>query len=231
MYYGIDPYYFLLVIPAMIIAMIAQFRVTSTFNKFNKQSTARGMTGAQAARMILDANGLQHIRIEHVQGKLADHYDHANAVIRLSDSTYASSSVSAVGVAAHEAGHAVQYGENYGPIRLRMAMVPVTNIGATLSTPLILLGFIMGFGMLVTIGIALFSLAVLFQLVTLPVEYNASRRAMKIMQQSGILYDEELDGARKVLSSAALTYVASMMVSVASLLRLLLLFSGGRNRN
>lgn len=229
-YYGIDIWYLVLVLPAFLVALIAQARVKSTFNKFNQYRTSAGITGAEAARRVLDANGLQHVRIEHVQGELTDHYDPTTDVIRLSDSTYMSPSIAAAGVAAHEAGHACQYAQEYAPIRLRTSMVKICNIGANLSWPAILLGYLLSFRPLVFIGIVLFSLSVLFQLVTLPVEFDASKRAIAALQQGGIMTEPELDGTKKVLKAAAMTYVAALAVSVANLLRLVLIF-GRRNRD
>lgn len=229
-YYGIDIWYLVLVLPAFLVALIAQVRVKSTFNKFNQYRTSAGITGAEAARRVLDANGLQHVRIEHVQGELTDHYDPTTDVIRLSDSTYMSPSIAAAGVAAHEAGHACQYAQEYAPIRLRTSMVKICNIGANLSWPAILLGYLLSFRPLVFIGIVLFSLSVLFQLVTLPVEFDASKRAIAALQQGGIMTEPELDGTKKVLKAAAMTYVAALAVSVANLLRLVLIF-GRRNRD
>lgn len=229
-YYGVDIWYLVLVLPAFLVALIAQARVKSTFNKFNRYRTAAGITGSEAARRVLDANGLQHVRIEHVQGELTDHYDPTTDVIRLSDSTYMSPSIAAAGVAAHEAGHACQYAQEYAPIRLRTSMVKICNIGANLSWPAILLGYILSFRPLVFIGIVLFSLSVLFQLVTLPVEFDASRRAVAALEQGGLLTGQELEGTRKVLKAAAMTYVAALAVSVANLLRLILIF-GRRKRD
>ncbi len=229
MSYGIDPYYFLLVLPAAIFAMIVQFRMTSTFKRYNQVATSSHLTGAQAARMILDANGLQEVAVEQVAGNLTDHYDPGANVIRLSDATYGSASIGAVGVAAHESGHAIQYATNYAPIKLRAAIIPVCSIGSKLSIPIIILGVLLSFGGLVTIGILLFALMVVFQLVTLPVEFNASGRAMKILESSNMMTSEELTGARKVLSAAAMTYVAALISSIASLLRLILLY--GRRRS
>ncbi len=227
---GIDIWYLVLVLPAFAVALFAQARVKSTFNKFNRFRTMSGLTGAQAARRVLDANGLQHVRIEHVAGELTDHYDPQTNVIRLSDSTYGSASIASIGVAAHEAGHACQYAEEYGPIRFRMALVPVCNIGANLSWPAILLGYLFSMRPLVFIGIALFSLSVLFQLVTLPVEYNASSRALAAIDSSGLMSADELSGAKKVLSAAAMTYVAALAVSIANLLRLVLIFGRRSDR-
>ena len=229
-YYGVDIWYLVLVLPAFLVALIAQARVKSTFNKFNQYRTSASLTGAQAARRVLDANGLQHVRIEHVQGELTDHYDPATDVSRLSDSTSMSPSIAAAGVAAHEAGHACQYAQDYAPIRLRASMVKICNIGANLSWPAILLGYLLSFRPLVFIGIVLFSLSVVFQLVTLPVEFDASKRAVAALEQGGLMTGPELDGAKKVLRAAAMTYVAALAVSVASLLRLLLIF-GRRNRD
>ena len=230
MYYGIDIYYLILVIPAMLFSMWAQARVNSTFNKYSKQRTYSGMTGYEAARRILAANGLHNVQVEHVSGNLTDHYDPKTNVIRLSDSVFSSASVAAVGVAAHEAGHAVQYAQNYAPIKLRSAIIPVTQIGSQLSIPLVLIGFLMGMDPLVNIGLLLFATVAFFQLVTLPVEFNASRRAVTALEMSGSIGDEELKGVRKVLSAAAMTYVAALAVAVANLLRLVLRF-GNRNRD
>lgn len=227
--YGIDVYYLVLVLPALLVAMWAQYKVKSTFRAYSEQRVESGLTGVQAARRILDANGLENIRLERVGGQLTDHYDPRSGVIRLSADVYDRNTTAAVGVAAHEAGHAVQYAVGYGPIKIRNAIVPVTNIGSALSMPLIVLGFILSFGPLVTIGIALFSLVTVFQLVTLPVEFNASRRAKLILADSGMITPEEEAGVHKVLSAAAFTYVAALLVSVMNLLRLVLLF--GRRRN
>ena len=230
MYYGIDIYYLIFVIPAMLFSMWAQSKVTSTFNRYSKQRTYSGMTGFEAARRILAANGLYNVQVEHVSGNLTDHYDPKANVIRLSDSVFNSNSVAAVGVAAHEAGHAVQYAQDYAPIKLRAAIIPVTQIGSQLSMPLVLIGFIMGLDPLVNLGLLLFATVAFFQLVTLPVEFNASRRAVSALEMSGSISDEELYGVKKVLSAAAMTYVAALAVAVANLLRLVLRF-GNRNRD
>ncbi len=219
-----DIYYLILVIPAFILSLIAQWSVKATFRRYSKVSTERGTTGYNTARAILDKNGLQSISIEHISGELTDHYDPRAGVIRLSDSTYSSSSVAASGVAAHEAGHAVQYSVGYKPIKLRAAIIPITNIGATLSWPAILLGLALGIEALIVVGILLFSFSVIFQLITLPVEFNASRRAVEVLDETDILSDDELRGAKKVLRAAAMTYVAALAVSLANLLRLVLLF-------
>ena len=228
--------YEVLVLPCVIFAMWASSSVNSTFNKYSKQYSSRGITGAQAAERVLRANGVTGVRIERVAGNLTDHYDPKTNVIRLSDNVYASTSTAAIGVACHEAGHAVQYAQNYGPIKLRAAIIPVTNIGSKLAMPLILIGLLLSFlGMVsfvfVYLGIACFGLSLVFQLVTLPVEYNASRRAMQTIESSEILTAEEQKGAKKTLSAAALTYVAATAVSLAQLLRLLLIFGGNRRRN
>ncbi len=229
-FYYYDYYYLILVVPALLISLWAQFKVSSTFNRYNNVFSRRGYTAAQIARTILDANGLQNVRIERVAGKLTDHYDPRANVIRLSDSVYDSTSVAAIGVAAHESGHAVQYAVGYSPIKLRNAVIPLTNIGSTLSMPLLLLGLIFSFRPLVIGGILLFALVALFQLITLPVEFNASNRALQILQTGNYLSDEELVGARKTLSAAAMTYVAALLVSLMQLLRLILLY-GRRNKD
>ena len=230
MYYGIDIYYIILVLPALVFSMWAQAKVNSTFNRYTKERTYSGMTGYEAARRILAANGLYHVNVERVSGNLTDHYDPKANVIRLSDSVFSSNSVAAVGVAAHEAGHAVQYAQHYAPIKLRTAIIPITNIGSTISIPLVLIGFFMGAQPLVNLGLLLFATVAVFQLVTLPVEFNASRRAVNALEMGGTMADEELKGVKKVLSAAAMTYVAALAVSVANLLRLVLRF-GGRNRD
>ena len=219
----IDIYYIILVLPAAILAMWAQAKVKSTFNKYSKVPVQNGMTGALAARAILDANGLQNVRIERIQGNLTDHYDPRTNIIRLSANVHDRSTVSAVGVAAHEAGHAVQYAVNYAPIKLRASIIPLTNLGSSLSMPLVLLGFIFGSELLMFSGIVLFSLVALFQLITLPVEYNASSRAKEILSASGYVTENEAKGVKKVLSAAALIYVAALLVSVMNIIRLVLL--------
>lgn len=229
-FYGIDIYYIILVLPAIAFSMWAQAKVNGTFNRYSRERTYSGMTGYEAARRILAANGLYHVNVERVSGNLTDHYDPKTNVIRLSDSVFGSNSVAAVGVAAHEAGHAVQYAQNYAPIKLRAAIIPVTNIGSTLSMPLVLVGFFMGLQPLVNFGILLFATVAVFQLVTLPVEFNASRRAVKALEMGGTMAEEEIRGVKKVLSAAAMTYVAALAVSIANLLRLILRF-GGRRRD
>ena len=226
-----DTTYLVLVMPAVLLAMLASSKVNSTFEKFSRQYSRRGITGAQAARTVLDRNGLRNVRIEHVSGKLTDHYDPRTNVIRLSDSVYSSTSTAAIGVACHEAGHAVQYAVNYAPIKLRAAIIPITNIGSQLAMPLILLGIFLNFVDLAYLGIACFGLSTVFQLLTLPTEFNASRRALAAIEESYILYDDEMVGAKKTLSAAAMTYVAALAVSLAQLLRLLILVGGNRRRN
>ena len=224
-----DMYYLVLVLPMVILSMWASARVNSSFNKYSKVSTMRNFTGAEAARQILDNNGLHDVKIEAVSGNLTDHYDPKANVIRLSDSVRNSTSVAAVGVAAHEAGHAVQHAEGYAPIKLRNSLVPVANLGSKLSIPLIILGLVlMGaesvfVSTMVYAGILLFSMAVLFQVVTLPVEFDASNRAIKVLGEGGYLYDEEVKSVKKVLSAAAMTYVAAAATSIAQLLRLILI--------
>ncbi len=228
--FWIDQWYLILVVPAMLLGFWAQHKVNSTYRQYSALHNARGLTGAQTARMILDDNGLHHIAVVRVAGELTDHYDPKEQVVRLSDSTYASTSVAALGVAAHETGHAVQHATGYGPLQLRTAIVPVTRIGSQISPLLIILGVILGMQPLVKFGIILFSLVALFQLITLPVEYNASRRALATLN-SGILTAEETSGAARVLDAAALTYVAALITSIAQLLRLILLYGGNRRRD
>ena len=228
-FYYFDRYYWILIVPAMIFAMWAQLRVSSTFNRYSKVGSARGLSAAQVCRQILDENGLFAVRVERVSGNLTDHYDPRSNVIRLSDSVYNSTSVAAIGVAAHEAGHAVQYSVGYVPIKIRNSIIPVSKLGSTLSMPILLMGLLFNSGVLVEIGILLFSTMALFQLVTLPVEFNASGRALRTLGDYHILDDEETRMAGKVLKAAALTYVAALLSSAAQLLRLILLY--GRRRN
>ena len=218
-----DSYYLVLVLPAILIAMAAQIMVKTTFRRYASVFSRRGQTAAQVARQILDDNGLQAVRLERVSGDLTDHYDPKANVIRLSDSVYNSASVASIGVAAHEAGHAVQHAVGYVPIKLRNAVLPVANIGSAAAMPIIVIGLLLSFEPLVSIGILLFSALVLFQLITLPVEFNASRRALATLRDSHILDGKELSGARRVLSAAAMTYVAAVLVSAMQLLRLVLL--------
>ena len=233
-YYGFDLTYLVLVLPCVILAMIASARVNSTFKRYAKEHSFRRITGAQAAQRVLSANGVSGVRIERVSGNLTDHFDPKTNVIRLSDNVHDSTSVAAIGVACHEAGHAVQYAHHYAPIKLRAAIIPITNIGSRLAMPLILLGLLLSFGETVSYGfvyagIACFGLSLVFQLVTLPVEFNASRRAMDAIESAELLTEEEQRGARKTLTAAAMTYVAATAVALAQLLRLLVIF--GRRRD
>ena len=220
----------LIVLPAFVISIWAQYKVSSTYKKYSTVLTRRNMTGYASARAILDANGLHYVKIERVRGHLTDHYDPRANVIRLSDSVYDSTSTAAVGVAAHEAGHAVQYAQDYSPIKFRMAIIPATRFGSMLSIPLFFIGLILASDMLLLLGIALYSLVALFQLATLPVEFNASSRALKALSGSGMLNKEELSGAKQVLSAAAMTYVAALLTSLLTLLRLIVLAGGRSNR-
>ncbi|ODU56478.1 MAG: peptidase [Clostridium sp. SCN 57-10] len=230
-YYGIDMYYIILVLPAIVFALWAQAKVSGTFRKYSQVRPRNGMTGAQAAEAVLRANGVAGVRVEHIGGNLTDHFDPREGVIRLSDAVYNASTVAAIGVAAHEAGHAAQYANSYAPIKVRNAIIPVSRVGSTLSWPLLLIGLVLNSQPLVTIGILFFLAAVIFQLVTLPVEFNASTRAIAALADGGYLTEDELPGARKTLSAAAMTYVAALAVSLAQLLRLVLLFGGGRRRD
>ena len=227
----IDWTYIVLVLPAMLFAMWASSRVNSTFKKYKNTRNSRGLTGAQAARWVLDRNGLSNVPIEHISGSLTDHYDPSANVVRLSDDVYGSTSTVAIGVACHEAGHAAQHAEGYMPIKIRNAIIPVCNIGSTIGLPLAILGYILSFEPLITFGLLLYALIAVFQLVTLPVEFNASRRALKVIEETGVLDDDERAGARKVLSAAAMTYVASLLVALANLLRFVIRFSGRNRRN
>lgn len=227
-----DPTYFLVLI-GVVLSLVASGRVKSTFSKYSQVRNSRGITGAQAAEQVLHTAGIYDVRIEHVGGNLTDHYDPRTKVLRLSDSVYGQTSVAAVGVAAHECGHAIQHAKGYGPLKLRSTLVPVANFGSKLAWPLIIFGlFISGESsrLLINAGIIAFLGAVVFQLVTLPVEFNASNRAIRMIADSGMMYGEEIKGAKKVLSAAALTYVASAATAILQLLRILIL-TGGRRRN
>ncbi len=235
-YYSFDWTYLVFVLPCILLSLWASANVSSTFKRYSRQMSIRRITGAEAAQRVLSANGVRGVRIDRVSGNLTDHYDPKTNVIRLSDSVYSSTSTAAIGVACHEAGHAVQYAESYAPIKLRAAIIPVTNFGSKLAMPLILLGILFSSmgefsTTLVYLGIAAFGLSLVFQLVTLPVEFNASRRAMAAIEESGILTEEEQRGAKKTLSAAALTYVAATATALAQLLRLILLFGGRSRRN
>ena len=227
----------IIMIPALIFSLWAQFKVNSTFKKYAKVRNRRGLTGADVARRVLDANGLHHVNIEHVRGHLTDHYDPRANVIRLSDSVYASTGIAALGVAAHEAGHAVQHAVGYAPIKLRTAIIPLTRFGSFMAMPLFIIGMLFAGAsymgndigsVFMMAGILFFSFSTLFQLVTLPTEFNASSRAMKALDNGGILASDELHAARATLSAAAMTYVAALATSLASLLRLILIFNRRR---
>ena len=222
-YYGIDMYYIVLVLPCVLFAFWAQNKVNSTFNRYSRVQNLRGLTGAQAAEAVLRYNGVSGVRIEYVSGKLTDHFDPRSNVIRLSSAVYSSTSVASIGVAAHDA-------IGYAPIKLRAAIIPLTQFGSMAAMPLLILGLILNTSTLVTIGIAAFGLSTLFQLLTLPVELDASRRALQTIQQNGLLTADEYPMAKKTLTAAALTYVAALATSLAQLLRLVLIF-GGRDRN
>ena len=213
----------LIVLPAFIFSIWAQISVNSTFEKYSKKQTRRGITGADAARRVLNENGLYDVRIENIRGNLNDHYDPRENVIRLSNAVYDSPSAAAVGVAAHEAGHAVQYAKKYAPIKLRTAIIPITRFGSAAAMPLFIIGMFAALPALMYVGIAFYSVALLFQLITLPVEFNASNRAMEALDSSGILSDDELKASRKVLTAAAMTYVAALATSLLSILRLLVI--------
>lgn len=226
--YYFDPTYIMVLIGA-IICMVASYRVNSTYKKYAKVQSMSGLTGAQAAAKILSYSGITDVSVEHVRGELTDHFDPKNKVVRLSDSTYNSTSVAAISVAAHECGHVLQHEEGYLPIRIRSALVPAANIGSRLGIPIILIGVLLSWNsLLIQIGIWVFALAVLFQLVTLPVEFNASGRALEKVQQFGLLNEMEIGSGRKVLRAAALTYVAAAASSILQLLRLILLFGNRR---
>lgn len=226
----IDYWYLILVVPALLISVWAQFKVKSTYAKYSGKLVSNGMTGAEVTHYIQQVNGI-HTDIQAVAGELSDHFDPRTNVVRLSEGVYGRSTVAAVGIAAHETGHALQHAEGYGPVKLRTAMVPVTNFASGLSPILILLGIVMSMDALAYAGIALFSMATLFQLVTLPVEFNASARAVAALESSGQFTEDELKGVKKVLTAAALTYVAALLVSLMTLLRLILIVGGnGRRR-
>lgn len=235
-YYGFDWTYLILVLPCLILSLWASSSVKRTFNRYSTQFSTRRITGAEAAMRVLRSNGVQNVRIERVAGELTDHFDPKTNVIRLSDSVYDSTSTAAIGVACHEAGHAVQYATHYAPIKLRAAIIPITNFGSKLAMPLILLGIVLSFAgnlsyTFIYLGIACFGLSLVFQLITLPVEFNASHRAIQAIHNSGLLTSQELVGAKKTLKAAAMTYVAATAVALSQLLRLIVLFGGRRRRN
>lgn len=222
-----DYYYLILVVPALLISIFAQFKVKSTFSKYAKKMSEKNITGTQAAAYLLKVNGITDVKLGRIKGDLTDHYDPTDKTLRLSDSTYNSTSIAAIGVAAHETGHAIQHAKKYFPLVFRRVLVPIANIGSSAGPWLAILGIVMSFPLLTDIGILLFAGAVLFYLVTLPVEFNASNRALKILKQNNVLSTDELKGVRKVLSAAAMTYVASALVAMANFLRLVLI---SRNR-
>ena len=228
-YFYFDYYYLILVVPALLLAIWAQVQVKTTYRKYSRVPNSRGMTGAYAAQAVLNFYGITDVRIERVSGNLTEHYDPRSKVIRLSDGVYNSSTVAAIGIACHEAGHAAQHAENYAPIKIRNAIIPVCNIGSTIGIPLALIGWIFSFSILIYVGLGLYAAVFIFQVATLPVEFNASRRAIKVIDETQLLRDDEIGGAKKVLAAAAMTYVASMIVSLANLLRLLLRFSNRRD--
>lgn len=230
-----DYLYLILVLPAVIFSLWASAKVNLTFKKYSRVPSMRGISGAEAARHVLDANGLQHIRIEKIPGNLTDHYDPRADVIRLSESVYDNTSVAAIGVACHEAGHAVQHAKNYVPVKIRAAIIPVTNIGSRLALPLILIGIIFSalspqIIALAYAGVACYGLCTVFQLVTLPTEFDASKRALRCIESYGILGTDEISGARRVLTAAAMTYVAALAVSLMQLLRLFLIVAGNSRK-
>lgn len=228
-YFYFDYYYIILVVPVIIASLIIQSKLKATYAKYSGVNNVKNLTGAQAAQMVLNYYGIYNVQIESTPGMLSDHYDPTKNVIRLSDGVYNSTSVAAIGVACHEAGHAAQHAQGYTPIKIRNTILPVCNIGSTLSMPLLLIGLVLSFEPLIWIGIGFFSFVSVFQLVTLPVEFNASKRALSVIESNGLLTFEEKRGAAKVLKMAAMTYVAALATSVAQLLRLILRY-GGRRR-
>ena len=225
----LDRYYLILVVPFIIISMIAQYKVKSTYKKYAAVGNFRGLTGAQAAMQVLSYYGITDVTIRQISGTLTDNFNPTSKVISLSSDIYNGTSVAAVGIACHEAGHAAQHAENYTPIKVRNSIIPICNIGSTIGLPLAVLGYFLGFGLLIYAGLILYAAVFIFQLVTLPVEFNASSRALKVIKETNMLYEDEVDGARSVLSAAAMTYVAAMLVSLANLLRFVLRFSNRRN--
>lgn len=224
-----DYYYLILVVPALIISLIAQINVKNTYAKMSRVANRKHLTGAQAAFAVLESYGIHNVRVELGHGKLSDHYDPRSNVIRLSPEVYSGTSIASVGIACHEAGHAAQHAQNYMPIKVRNAILPVANIGSTVGFYLAIFGYFLGYGMLIDIGIILFASVTVFQLVTLPIEFNASRRAIATIQERNLLYEDEVPAAKKVLTAAALTYVAALLTSIASLLRLILRTRNRRN--
>ncbi|MBQ8028719.1 MAG: zinc metallopeptidase [Clostridia bacterium] len=227
-YFYLDKYYLILVVPAIILSLVAQMLVKKTYSKWSRVRNSRNITGAMAAQRVLSYYGINNVQIGQSSGKLSDHYDPRSNIIRLSPEVYSGSSIAAVGIACHEAGHAAQHAENYLPIKIRNKILPIANLGSSFGVMLAVIGYFLGFGILVDIGIVLFASVVAFQLITLPVEFNASRRAVNVISETQLLLSEEQSGAKKVLTAAAMTYVASLLVSVASLLRLILRFNNRR---
>ena len=219
----IDEYYIILVIPAILFSLLCQFMLSSTYKKYSQIGSRRRMTGMMVAQSILKSNGIYDVSVEHVGGKLTDHFDPQAKKIRLSDEVYNGTSIAALGIAAHETGHSIQHNNGYFPIKIRSAILPITNIGSIISMPIIILGLILSFPLLIDIGLILFSFVFIFQLITLPVEFNASSRAMRALNEYNILDKDELNGTKKVLNAAAMTYVAGLAVTLAQLLRLLIL--------
>ncbi len=231
-WYYMESYWLYLVIvgPALLFAIGAQIKVKNSFNKYSRIMSSRGLTGANAAMQVLSFYGIHDVQIERVSGKLSDHYDPRTKVIRLSDAVYSSTSVAAIGVACHEAGHAAQHAQSYAPLKWRNAIIPICNIGSTLGIPIALIGVFLNFGILIDIGLALYALIAVFQFITLPVEFNASKRAVDVISQTHILDEDEIIGTKKVLSAAAMTYVAALATSIANLLRFIIMFGRGRRR-
>ncbi len=227
-YYGIDFYYILLVLPALLLATWAQVKVKSTYKKYNRVRNIRGITGAYAAQCVLMYYGITDVYIQQIGGNLTDNYNPTTKVLSLSRDVYSGDSIAAVGIACHEVGHAIQHAHGYLPNRIRSSLVPVCNVGSTIGLPMAIIGYFLGFGPLIYAGLILYGLVALFQFVTLPVEFDASKRALKAIEERGLLYDDEKDGAKKVLRAAALTYVTSLIVSLANLLRFVLRFTNNR---
>jgi Zn-dependent membrane protease YugP len=227
----LDPLFLILALPGLLLSIWAQFRVKGTFNKYAKVQTSRGLSGAEVARYLLDSEGLQDVQIEPVQGFLSDHYDPRTRILRLSPDVYRTPSIAAAGVAAHEMGHALQHANGYGPLKLRSAIVPAVQFGSSLAPILFIVGFLLNFLALAWVGVVLFGLAVLFTLITLPVEFDASRRAKKLLGNTGVLLPQEVQGVDKVLDAAAWTYVAAAVAAIGQLLYYVLLLTGGSRRN
>lgn len=230
-FFGIDITYIIFIIPALLFGIWAQISVQSAFSKYSRVPSARGYTGAEVAKLLLEQNGIYDVTIRHISGSLTDNFNPREKTLNLSDDVYNSTSVAAIGVAAHETGHAIQHAVGYRPIKWREAIIPVTQLGSWAYFPIILLGIVFSSQTLVNVGILLFATIALFQLVTLPVEFNASNRAIATLENNGILYGNEITGAKAVLRAAALTYVAALVSSLAQLLRLLVIFGGKRNND